>query len=212
MSEETFNDLRNAGVLYYNGVPVANNHLYVKDFLYKIMLKDIPVISLAWAQPVQIGLYQNMELENKLSNTLKELNKLIKKYKEEGQTGLSDENSEYYNETWNGASKVGNKKLVECITYEIKNDNIVDDNIISNSVKLITATINKHEINKQLRAVRFIDRCVIMAIEKSKYKGNYDWSEMYKVPRTKNKMAQTCDIVINDKSYELKRVVYNKEF
>ena len=213
LSEDTFNDLRNAGVLYYNGVKVAPNHLYVSEFLYKVQLNELPVISYAWAQPIQIGLYENMDMENKLSNTLKEVNKIIKKFKEEGQIiPTFPEDSMYYNEPYLGEERKGDKVLCECIVYEIKNENEVIQEYIDKCVNIIEATKVKKELNKKLKNIRFINRCVVFAIESSKTKGNYNWSEMVKIPRTKEKYCQTTTVPGLGKMYELKRINYKKEF
>jgi len=213
LSEETFNDLRNAGVLYYNGIEVANNHSYVPDFLYKVKLNELPIISYAWAQPLQIGLYENMDMENKLSNTLKEVNKIIKKFKEEGQIIPEfSEDSIYYNEPYLGEERKGDKILCECVVYEIKNEDEVISEYINKCVNIIEASKVKKEINKKLRNLRFINRCVVFAIESSKTKGNYDWSEMVKIPRTKEKYCQTTMVPGLGKMYELKRINYKKEF
>lgn len=213
LSEDTFNDLRNAGILYYNGVKVPENHRYVPEFLYKVVLKDIPLISLAWAQPDNIGLYEYLDNENKLANTLKEVNALIKKYKEEGQVSyVFPEDSIYYNEGYYGEEKVGDKKLVECVVYEVKNENVVIQEYIDKCINLTEATKIKKEINKLLKNIRFINRCVIWAIELSEKKGSYNWSELAKIPRTKEKYAQYCEVKGWGRTYELKRTIYNKEF
>lgn len=213
LSEDTFNDLRNAGVLYYNGVKVAFNHSYVPEFLYKVQLNELPVISYAWAQPMQIGLYENMDMENKLSNTLKEINSIIKKFKEEGQTiPAFSEDSIYYNEPYLGEERKGNKILCECIVYEIKNENEVIQEYIDKCTSIIEAIKVKKEINKKLKNIRFINRCVVFAIESSKTKGNYNWSELALVPRSKEKYFQTAEVAGIGKMYELKRTVYKKKF
>lgn len=213
LSEDTFNDLRNAGVLYYNGVPVAENHEYVSDFLYKVKLDELPIISYAWAQPMQIGLYENMDMENKLSNTLKKVNKLIKQFKDEGQTVPAfPEDSIYYNEPYLGEERKGDRILCECIVYEIENEEKVIDEYIDKCVNIVEASIVKKEINKKLKNIRFINRCIIFAIESSKTKGNYDWSETFKIPKTREKYAQTCQVPGLGRMYELKRIVYKKEF
>lgn len=213
LSEDTFNDLRNAGILYYNGIKVPENHNYVPEFLYKIVLKDIPLISLAWAQPDNIGLYEYLDMENKLSNTLKEVNSLFKKFKEEGQVvPTSFEDSIYYNEGYYGEEKIGNKKLVECVVYEVKNENEIIKEYIEACTNITEASKIKKEINKKLKNIRFINRCVTWAIELSKNKGNYDWSELEKLPRTKEKYAQYCTVKGWGRTYELKRMIYNKEF
>lgn len=213
LSEETFNDLRNAGVLYYNGVAVADNHSYISDFLYKIKLDNIPIISYAWAQPMQIGFYDNLDMENKLSNTLKEVNKIIKSFKEDGQIIPSfPEDSIYYNEPYYGEERNGNKILCECVVYEVKNEKEVIQECIDKCINILEATKVKKEINKKLKNIRFINRCVMFAIELSKTKGNYEWSEMTLIPRSKDKYFQTTMVPGLGKMYELKRINYKKEF
>lgn len=213
LSEETFNNLRRAGILYYNGVAVPENHEYVADFLYKVVLTDMPLISLAWAQPDNVGLYEYLDNENKLSNTLKEVNKLIKKFKEDGQTiNAFPEDSVYYNEQYLGESRNGEKMLCECVVYSVANEKEIIQEYIDKCINLNESIKVQKEINKLLKNVRFIARCVTYAVELSKNKGNYNWSELEKVPRSKEKYAQTCQVPGYGRMYELKRTIYKKEF
>ena len=210
LSENAFIELRNAGILYYNGMKVMENHSYVPDFLYKVDLTNMRIISYAWAQPMQIGLYNNMEEENKLSNTLKEVNKLIKKYKEEGQdVPIVPEDNIYYNEPYLGEERKGEKVECSCVVYTLKNDKSVISEYIDNATDLVAAIRIKKEINKKLKNIRFLNRCVIWAIEESKTKGGYNWSELKPVPRSKDKFYQ---ITILENGVELKRTIYTKEF
>ena len=123
LSEDTFNDLRNAGILYYNGVPVPENHMYIADFLYKVVLTDMPILSLAWAQPDNVGLYEYLDYENKLSATMTEVNKIIKGFKEAGQTlPAFPEDSIYYNEPYLGETRTTDKILCECVVYSVADE------------------------------------------------------------------------------------------
>lgn len=213
LSEDTFNDLRNAGILYYNGVPVPENHAYIADFLYKVVLTDMPILSLAWAQPDNVGLYEYLDYENKLSTTMTEVNKIIKEFKEAGQTlPAFPEDSIYYNEPYLGETRTTDKILCECVVYSVADEKEVIQEYIDKCTNLIEATKVKKEINKILKNVRFISRCVTYAIELSEKKGSYNWSELEKIPRTKDKYAQTCQVPGLGRMYELKRMVYKKEF
>lgn len=214
LSEETFNDLRHADVLYYNGVAVPDNHKHIDNFLYKIKLTDMPILSYAWAQPQQIGLYENLDEENRLANTLKEVNAKIKEFKAEGQVVPPiPEDSIYYVEKTEGTDeRIGEKTLCECVLYEVKNENEVDETYLNKCTNIVEASKVKKEINKELTTLRFINRCVIWAIEMSETKGNYEWSELEKIPRTKDKFAQYVDVPGLGRMYELKRTVYQKEF
>lgn len=212
LSENAFNELRHAGVLYYNGSVVPDNHQYISDFLYKINLQNIPLLSLAWAQPAQIKLYENLDKENKLSNTLSLVNSMIKEYKEAGQVlPAESEDSIYYTEK-SSSSKIEPKKLCPCVVYEVENDGEIVDSFASQITDLISATKVKKAINAELINIRFINRCIIYAIELSKNKGNYDWSELAKVPRSKNKLFQTTEVPGLGRMYNLKRTIYEKEF
>jgi len=209
LSYETFNDLRSAGILYYNGVKVGDNHSYVDGFLYKIMLNTIPVISINWAQPMQIGLYENLILENTLANTLTELNKIIKQQKADGEILNSDEDSIYFDEGYSGEEKVSSGLTIECVQYSIKDDKAVDIARINQAQpNLVLSTQIKKVINKELKAIRFINRCVTWAIEQTKYRGNFDWSDLELVPRSKEKYRQTCTVKDNGNVYELQRTEY----
>lgn len=214
LSEETFYDLRRAGILYYNGAKVADNHVYAPNFLYKIVLTDMPLISYAWAQPQQIGLYENLDEENKLANTLKEVKAIIKRFTDAGVAlPVFPEDSIYYNEKYFGEDRVGEKVLCECITYEVKNENeVIDEYIERASLNILEASKVKKEINRKLREIRFINRCIEMAIENSSTKGNFEWSEPKTSGRTIIKTTQICNVAGIGRMYELKRVSYSKEF
>lgn len=213
LSKETFNDLRNAGMLYYNGVKVPENHHHVPEFIYKVKLTDIPLLSYAWAQPQQLNLFENLDLENKLANTLTSVNSKIKEYTEAGQQVIpSDTDSIYYNEGWFGDDRVGDKKNCKCIIWEVKNDKEVLNEYLEKCVDINTATIVKREINSELRNLRFINRCITYAMEKHATPTAINWSEKTLVPRSKEKYAQTASVPGLGRMYELKRTEYYKEF
>lgn len=214
LSEETFNELRNANVLYYNGVEVAKEHKYVSEFLYKIKLTEIPLVSYAWAQPQQIGLYANLNEENELSNTLSEVNKIIKKHQSEGQVITNDfEDSIYYNEPYLGEEHNGDKIECDCISYEVKNEkNINQEYLDKANIDINNATKIKKLINKQLTDLRFIDRCIVFAIELSSTKGNFNWSEPTTTGRTIIVENRKCEVAGLGRMYELTRKSYKKLF
>lgn len=214
LSEETFNELRNANVLYYNGVEVSKNHNYIPEFLYKVKLTDIPLVSYAWAQPQQIGLYANLNEENELSNTLSEVNKIIKQFQLDGQVVSSEfENSIYYNEPYLGEERNGDKIECECITYEVKNENNVNQEYINTASKDINSAMKvKKAINKLLKELRFVDRCVVMAIENSSTKGGFEWSEPKITGRTIITESKTTEVPGLGRMYELTRKSYMKKF
>lgn len=214
LSEETFNELRNANVLYYNGVEVPKEHNYVSEFLYKVKLTNIPLVSYAWAQPQQIGLYANLDEENILSNTLTEVNRIIKAFQSEGKVIVNDnENSIYYNEPWLGEERNGNKIECDCVTYEVKNENETNQEYIDIAMKGIDSAVRvKKTINKLLKDLRFIDRCIIMAIELSSTKGNFNWSEPKITGRTVLTENRTTEVPGLGRMYELTRKSYKKMF
>ena len=214
LSEDTFNELRHAGVLYYNGVEVFENHKYIPEFLYKIKLIDIPLVSYAWAQPQQIGLYANLNEENVLSNTLTEVNKIIKEFQANGQIVPSEnENSIYYNEPYLGEERNGCKVECECVTYEVKNEKTIDQDYIDIANQNIASAVRvKKTVNKLLKDLRFIDRCIVMAIELSSTKGNFNWSEPKITGRTILTENRTTEVPGLGRMYELTRKSYKKMF
>jgi len=216
LSKEAFDNLKNANVLWYNGVQVQNNHQYIESFIYKIKLTEIPIISLAWAQPTHIGLYDNLMREEILANTLKEVNKIIKLQKEAGETVKTFEDSEYYNEGYFGETKVKSNKIVNCMFYKLGIKIIDTDDILIDTAKedINKATRIKRNLTKELTSLRFINRCVQYAIELSKYKGSYDWSEKILIPRSKEKYKQTCSVeheAYTNKQLILERYEYTQE-
>ncbi len=83
---------------------------------------------------------------------------------------------------------------------------------VIDEINILEATKIKKEINSELRNLRFINRCVAYAIECSSTKGNFNWSELTLVPRSKEKYFQTAEVAGIGKMYELKRTVYKKKF
>lgn len=214
LSPDSFDALKKIGILYYNGLIVPENHKHNPDYVYKIVLSGLPLISNAWAQPIRIGLVNYMKQEEELSSTLKTLKVLMKEYKSDGKfvTPSSDE-SDLYTENYGVSTKVEKEtKEVDCLVYSLNIPEFefsVDD--ARNQYPDIDSLNSKiKEINKELRYVRFIIRCIVYSIEGTKKMGGYEWSEMEKVPRTKNKMRQTANINVDGKDYILTRTVYKK--
>ena len=218
LSEQSFMDLRDSGILYYNGFQVLPNHGYNPEFLYKIVLKDVPIVSLNWARPVNLGLYEYMIEEINLSNRLSSIRRIIKKYKEEGQT-IPGYGAEFYNEnnSEDHDDEDREKISVPCVVYEFKNINndpkiyeVKDENTQKFYPDLDTAEYARKELNARLINVRFLIRCIVMAIEMSAKQGSYEWSEMALVKRSKDKYEQICDVDVDGKVMTLRRLTYNK--
>lgn len=215
LSPESFDDLKKIGILYYNGVIVPENHKHNPDYVYKIVLKDLPIVSSSWAQPVRIGLIKNMEREEEISSKLKVLRILKKEYESLGMfVPTSSDESDIYTEKYGKSSKVEDKETeeVECIVYEIKvpssSYTIEDARKEYEDMKSLNDAIRN--LNKELRYVRFIIRCIVYSVEESRKKGSYDWSELEDVPRSKNKKRQTTNVNVDGKDYILTRTVYTK--
>ena len=220
LSEDSFNKLREVGILYYNGVKVPMNHDYKSNYVYRIDLSAVPIISVNWAQPAQIGLYDLLVEENETKRWIS----IIKKFISENKISTKDDNveSEFYSESIQSSStKSKDLKEVECIQYTIKYDfpqSLTDDNIKNTVEILYTVSDDSQEIpnmlknlQRTLKDIRFKKRCIVYAIESTKNKGNYDWSEAYRVPRSKNKIRQDADIEVNGQKMILQRTVYTKE-
>lgn len=217
LSKESFNDMKEAGILYYNGVKVPMSHNYQPDFLYKVVLDKIPLISLNWAQPHQIGLYKYLLEEITLTNEQTRLNALIKAYKAEGQTlPISDADFGYYQEKED--TEYDNNEVItyeaDCVVYRLKNKKVAE---VSEEVfkatypDLVSATQALREIKGRLRDIRFVYRCIVWAIEHSAKKGSYKWSESYKVPASKGKVGQIAEVTYNDEVLTLERITFKKE-
>ena len=217
LSAKSFTVLRDAGILYYNGVGVPKNHKHNPDFIYKIKLEGLPVVSCNWARPVVLGLYELMNTDNEVTQTLKVVKELISDYKEEGQF-LPTVSSDVYQEKPDVPSKsTGEEYEANCVTYEFDDD---DGNFVLPTKEFLRSTYPDIRVLEAYRKslaelqtnTRFNSRCIIMAIENSKKKGGYDWSEPEKVPRSKNKMRQKCTFVIPDGSVRtLIRTQYTKK-
>lgn len=205
LDKSSFDDLRDADILYYNGVKVPRNHCYNSEFLYKVMLKDIPLISLNWAQPVNIGLYNMMKEDISISQNLKAMKAKLKElnyiplvkdsdiYTESLlKSPNSKETEEYYD--------------AECIVYrfpDLEKENFVVEDFSEYSPVQLSEFIN--DLKNNQKHIRFMIRCVIMAIENSKKKGSYDWSDEYLVPRSKNKYRKETMVDVDGSSVKLVR-------
>lgn len=216
LSESSFISLRDAGILYYNGVVVPKNHKFMSDFIYKVKLSDLPIVSCNWARPVTLGLYQYMLDDMRLTSELKVVNALIKKYKEEGKVLSYSGDSSIYTET-NGesdSSKPCEYYDAPCVVYELK-DVVLDEPSTEDDLRNKYPNIDdldnyKKSLKKSQDIARFNSRCIVMAIENSAKKGSYDWSKLEDVPRSKDKKQQFCTIDINGSPVKMRRLVYNE--
>lgn len=211
LSKDSFDALKKIGVLFYNGIRVAVNHNWNRDYVYKVALKSFPLVSYNWAQPIRIGLIDLMDRENMLSSKLKVMKAVRKTY---SVPNINVE-SEIYNEKTGeySVSDSYESKEVDCVVYSIKNlpEHVFsEDKIKSEYPGYFEIDSAISEINKDLRTVRFLIRAITFAIESTKQE-NYNWSEVAKVPRSKTKTFQQCDITDSDgKVYTLVRTMYKK--
>lgn len=211
LSDTSFDALKKIGILYYNGIKVAENHNWNSEYVYKVVLKDLPLISYNWAQPIRIGLIDLMDKENMLSSKLKVMRAVKKTYP----VPNINLESEIYSEKC-GESSVAEdyeSKEVDCVVYSIKNlpeYSFTEDEIKAEYPSWFDVDSAMSVLNKDLRTTRFLIRAITFAIESTKQE-NYNWSEIAKVPRSKNKMFQQCDITDSDgKVYTLVRTMYKK--
>ena len=217
LSEESFNNMKEAEILYYNGVKVPMSHNYQPNFLYKVVLDTIPLISLNWAQPYQIGLYKYLLEELTLVDEQTRLNALIKSYKAEGQTlPVLKTESEYYQEKED--TEYDNSEVViydaDCVVYRLKYKKVAGvsgDVFKATYPDLVSATHALREIKERLRDIRFVYRCIVWAIEHSAKKGSYKWSESYNIPRSNGKVGQTAEVPYDNEVLTLERVTFKKE-
>lgn len=217
LSEDSFYNLREAGILYYNGAEVPTNHKYVPGFVYKVKLEGLPIVSCNWARPIALGLYDYMTTDADATEQLKVVRSVLKAYKDEGQILPPGDSSIYIesNEKREGISDKNETYDANCVVYEIPD--YVSDTFDEETIRGIYPDIRTLEsYRKKLsdiqKTCRFNSRCIIMAIENSKNKGNktFEWSELAKVPRSKNKMRQECMVDIYNKSVRFTRTEYTK--
>jgi len=215
LSAEAFETLRDTGVLYYSdGTQVSVHHIYSSNAIYKVSFRDVPIISLNWAQPVRIGLYNLLKRDAYISKEVTFLNQNIKKLKAEGQHLIGSMSLNIYQEerTYNpDSSSKSTKVKVPCIVYEV-DDPSIDDIQFTEYYDIKEASDQLSKIKSEQKDIRFISRCIIMAIENTKKKGSYEWSDLEKVPRSKDKYRQYATVELpNGESIVLKRTIYDKE-
>lgn len=217
LSNETFNDLRDAGILYYNGASVPKNHNHNPDFIYKVKLSDLPIVSCNWARPIALGLFRYITDDMLATATLKVVKEVINQYKQEGQVLSYSSNGIYEEKRDKASTKRGESYDAPCVTYEISDydveSKIGDADFIRHAYPDIRALDRyRKSLTDIQRSARFKTRCIVMAIETSKKKGKdtFDWSELEKVPRSKNKVRQSCTVSTPDGDFNLVRTVYTK--
>ena len=145
-----------------------------------------------------------------LSETLKVIRKEVKVLKESF-APIECEDDIYYNEE-KSESYDKPKHSVNCCVYdlpEFKGVAMVDSSRLLN---YMDAKKYLSELSKKQADLRFAIRCVVMAVEFSNNKGNYVWSDLSDMPRSKTKKFQIADTF--DKAgnpYKIRRVVYSKD-
>lgn len=211
----TYNILAESGILRFATCDdvVTVNHKFNPEYVYKISLVDIPLVSPCWANPTQIGLYYYLKRDMEISAILSNVRKLIKEYKEQGQSIVYDSDGSFYTEQYSYSSdKV--KVPASCIVYdlpEIKYDIPIEETRkIAKDID--TADNMLSTLSKEQKSIRYLIRCIIFAIENTKNKGNYEWTELQDLPRSKNKKFQTALIENDGEMLKLRRMVYEKDF
>lgn len=211
LSENAFTTLRDSDVLWYNGMKVLQNHKWNPDFLYKIDLTNIPLVSLNWARPISLQLYDKMVEEVNLMAYASSLRKAIKEYKA---NTASESSTEYSHDSDEDSEESAEKKTVKCIVYEFKGlkGNEVDvESVKEKFTDLESAQAELKRVTSTLSSIRFVIRCIVFAIESSSTKGNYQWTEKKPVARSKNKFEQTCEVAVDGVVMTLRRLEYEKE-
>lgn len=210
LSKSLYEDLRAAGILYYNGARVMENHEYSENFIYKVDLSTIPLVSVNWAQPVNIGLYDMMKEDLEISEKLKVLKKIRNKFDKPSEV-VEDE---YYTESYTSGdySEPSLGSEVDCCTYSIVGfkpqykesdfDGMFSSyNDINEYIKNLTSIQNND---------RFMSRCIIFAIGFTKKLGSFEWSDLEDVPRSKDKKRQFAKVNVNGEEITLERRIYKK--
>ena len=198
--EDLFDIMVAAGILYYNERRLVEiNHKYIPNFPYLIDFSNIPVVSLNWAQPDNIGLYDYMVEELKLSQMLKVIRALRKEFPVSVE--ISEEESDIYSDVIHTTAK--NTSEYPYITYsfpELAKEDLINREAYRESIQNLSyteLTTLYRVYNKKLEAVRFMKRCIIFAIESSSKKGSYEWTDLVEVPRSKDKFSQTTTVLVS---------------
>lgn len=216
LSEDSFKALVESELLYYNGGIVPPNHRWDPDFIYRLDLTEIPLVSVNWAQPVHIGLYRYMLDDLLLSDELSVLRKIKKTML--SPVGSDDSENEVYNEAVSyGSSKSETKETytADCLVYDLPEISVDGyegkEELLSERYPTYKELSDRmSELSKRQKNVRFLVRSMIYAIEATKKQGSYDWSELALVPRSKEKYYQTTFIDIEGVKVKLRRMSYKK--
>lgn len=190
LNNEIFETLRNANVLFYtNGVKVMENHMFNENMEYVVRFDNLAIVSQSWAQPKNIGLVRLMMEDVDLSEKLSAMRKLIKEYKanmaQDGDKAEYDTHTEEAKETYE----------VSCVVYDLpkyKAVKVTVDDVRNQYPDIESANKAFKEMSDRQRDIRFVIRCVVMAVENAKSDCGMVWDALAPLPRSKNKMFQTC--------------------
>ena len=195
VSEDGFKLLAKSGVLYMNEIQMTENHKYLPNFLYKVNLTNIPLVSYAWAQPQQCAFIESLKRESILANTLKKVNQIIK------ENDYSKNNSSFYSTKNSYALEVE----AQCVVYGLtKSIDDVDEELIAQCVDAESTYHIKNMINSELKSVRLKNRVITFAMEKHSH---IAWGDVVTKPRS-NKQYQYALV----ENVEIERIEYTKKF
>lgn len=218
LSKDAFESLRDADLLYYNGVKVGHNHSYVKDFTYILHFENIPIVSVNWAQPDRIGLCRMIMQDTFMSGVIKALKKIRSEFAPLEDTNYDDSEKEIYKESVEYVkNEEHDKESVDCLVYripgykyELGDEDIKTMKTVYKDYETVQKEIDRTK--SALTRTRFLYRSVIYAIESTRLKGSFDWSEEEKLPRSKDKMVKRANVEMdNGKTVVLERISYKKE-
>lgn len=204
LSESSYSDLRNAGVLYSGDTLIDASYIYNPDGVYTISLENIPLVSSNWARPNALNFHKMLRDGERANNQLKQIKKILK---ESGKSDTSELRSDVYTEEISSYGSSSKDKSVECVTYSIienpgykvpKYEGVAESDIKA--------------VKNEVKDCRFKCACIKWAIESamSHRKSPYNWSEEYQKKAGSPKYYSETLVEIDGVSYRLERCRFTK--
>lgn len=200
LSENSYDDLASAELLYIGDIKVSDNYVYSADTVYTIKLDNIPLVSSNWSRPNALNFHEMLRDSQRAAETLKQIKKVLKESKSE--TASTDTDSNIYTENISSYSSAKSGKEVDCITYTI-----IENPGYTTPKYEGVANEDYDKVNKLIKDYRFKCACIKWAIESAMThrRSPYNWSEEYQKKANSPKYYSETLVEIGDTKYRLER-------
>lgn len=201
LSEEAFYELVPTGIVQNQvGKTEISASMHIDDYVYTINLSELPLVSTHWAQPERLKFVEMIREEHKLTELLKNLNKLKREYEAivVSDGGSHHESDVYVEKTQYAEEEPTDFYSVSCVAYRVKGEKhqFEMDKLREMYPNLNILNTEIKGTKKYLSNIRFLIRAIAFAIENTKNQGSktFQWSDVKPLPRSKTKKFQCADL------------------